>query len=45
MANWNYREDEGTTILRNVGKYNPNNMAKYPRRWIKAMVTSKLAHI
>jgi hypothetical protein len=49
MANWLYHEDEGTTIPRNVGNYNPNNTANYPRRSgssrIKAVVTSKLANI
>jgi hypothetical protein len=43
MANWHYREDEGTTILRSVGNYNPNNTENYPRRSsrIKASKASK----
>jgi hypothetical protein len=48
MANWHYHEDEGTTMLRNVGNYNPNNTANYPRRSgssrIKAVITSRLAN-
>jgi len=49
MANWHYHEDEGTTILRNVRNYNPNNTTNYPRRSgsskMKAGITSRLANV